>query len=90
MGVKDSNYQVVYRGQELPRFINGGWVFFQRLKEYGGGYWIGQTYEDAFIFGIERPVSLNEGMAFLVVKKAAEVRYLESLTAEDDPNLSLF
>lgn len=38
MGVKDSNYQVVKRGEGLPRFVDGGWVFFQRLKEYGGGF----------------------------------------------------
>jgi hypothetical protein len=37
MGVKDSNYQVVKLGESLPRFVDGGWVFFQRLKEYGGG-----------------------------------------------------
>jgi len=48
MGGKDSNYQVVYRGETLEHYKPGGWVFFQRLKEYGGGYWLGRTYEDCF------------------------------------------
>lgn len=90
MGVKDSNYQVVKRGESLPRFVDGGWVFFQRLKEYGGGFWVGRTYSDAFIFGIEKPVSLIEGMQFMIAVNSAEARSMEFITAEDDPNLSLF
>lgn len=43
MGKKDSNYQIVYRGEGLKNFIPGGWVFFQRPKECGGGYWLGRT-----------------------------------------------
>lgn len=37
MGGKDSNYQIVYRGETLNNFVPGGYVFFQRLKKYGGG-----------------------------------------------------
>lgn len=37
MGVKDSNYQIVYRGEVLDHLIPSQWVFFQRLKSYGGG-----------------------------------------------------
>ncbi|PPX83815.1 hypothetical protein C3D70_13025 [Cronobacter sakazakii] len=66
MANTDSNYQIVYRGECLEHFSPGGWVFFQRLKEYGGGYWMGQTFEDCFVFGIERPVSLNEGLRYLM------------------------
>ena len=90
MGVKDSNYQIVKRGEDLPRFVDGGCVFFQRLKEYGGGFWGGRTYIDAFIFGIERPVSLIEGMQFMIAVNSAQSRYMEFLTAEEDPNSSLF
>ena len=46
MGLKDSNYQIVYRGETLQNFKPGQYVFFQRLKEYGGGYWLGRTHED--------------------------------------------
>ena len=46
MGVKDSNYQIVYRGEVLDHLIPSQWVFFQRLKSYGGGYWLGRTYQD--------------------------------------------
>jgi len=70
MANTDSNYQIVYRGERLEHFIPGGWVFFQRLKEYGGGYWMGQTFEDGFVFGMERPVSLNEGLRYLTVVTA--------------------
>lgn len=90
MGGRDSNYQIVYRGEVLPRFVSGGWVFFQRLKEYGGGYWLGRTYEDAFIFGIEKPISLRDGINFLISQEAAEKRHMDFITTDDDPNLPLF
>lgn len=42
MGGKVPNYQIVYRDETLNYFKPGGYVFFQRLKEYGGGYWLGK------------------------------------------------
>lgn len=48
MGGKDRNYQVIYRGWVLERFTPGEWVFFERPKENGGGYWMGRTYDDSF------------------------------------------
>ncbi|EPU0990948.1 ABC transporter ATP-binding protein [Cronobacter turicensis] len=50
MGKKDDDYQVVYRGEDLPRYVPGGLVFFQRLKECGGGYWLGRTCDGVFMF----------------------------------------
>ncbi len=72
MASSELGYQVVYRGQGLEYFVDGGWVFFQRLKEYGGGYWLGRTYNDAFIFGLERPTSLFEGIQFILVSRSVE------------------
>lgn len=72
MGSKELGYQIVYRGESLPHFVEGGWVFFQRLKEYGGGYWLGRTYNDAFIFGLERPASLFEGIQFILASRSVE------------------
>ncbi|EBV7175782.1 hypothetical protein AVE16_09365 [Salmonella enterica subsp. enterica serovar Thompson] len=43
MGGKVPNYQIVYRDETLNYFKPGGYVFFQRLKEYGGGYWLGKN-----------------------------------------------
>lgn len=79
MGGKDSNYQIIYRGEVLePRYFKpGGWVFFQRLKEYGGGYWFGRTWPDFFEFGIERPVSLREGIAYLLITARVESNFLD-------------
>jgi len=85
MGGKDSNYQVVYRGEVLEHFKPGGWVFFQRPVECGGGYWLGRTYDDVFMIEYERPVSLNEGMIFLI--RLTEV---EAKNNDFDPNYSLF
>lgn len=65
MGGKDSNFDVVYRGETRDRIEPGTYVFFQRLKEHGGGYWLGQVYEDWFGFIIEQPVSLMQGMEIL-------------------------
>lgn len=85
MGVKDSNFQVVYRGEVLEHFKPGGWVFFQRPKECGGGYWLGRTFYDVFMIEYERPVSLNEGMRFLMIVDEVEANSNEFVT-----NLSLF
>ncbi|EPA9110988.1 MAG: hypothetical protein E7G96_02430 [Serratia liquefaciens] len=72
-------YQVVYRGETLPNFVEGGWVFFQRLKEYGG-YWLGRTYHDVFILEYDRPTSLYDGILFIFEMKRVERGY----TAFDD------
>jgi len=85
MGGKDSKYQVVYRGEVLDHFKPGGWVFFQRPVECGGGYWLGRTYDDVFMIEYERPVSLNEGMIYLI--RLTEV---EAKSNDFDPNYSLF
>ncbi|XFW42561.1 hypothetical protein AAHT82_03240 [Klebsiella pneumoniae] len=65
MGSHDSNYQIVYRGEVLERYEPGGWVFFQRQKEYGGGYWLGRTCDGVFIMELEYPVSLHDGIVYL-------------------------
>ena len=75
MGVSDSKFQVVYRGEVLEHFKPGGWVFFQRPKECGGGYWI----------EYERPVSLSEGMIYLTSLIKVEAR-----SNDFDENFSLF
>jgi hypothetical protein len=51
---------------------------------------VGRIYTDAFIFGIARPVSLIEGMRFMISVNSAESRYLDFIIQEEDPNLSLF
>lgn len=75
MGSKDLGYQIVYRGESLPHFVDGGWVFFQRLKEYGGGYWLGRTYHDVFILEYDRPTSLYDGIRFILNTKSVERRF---------------
>lgn len=84
MGGKDSNYQVVYRGELLPHYVPGGWVFFQRPKECGGGG-LGRTYEDCFWLELEFPVLLYDGLGFLM-----EVIMIEQRSDEFDANHSLF
>ena len=63
---KDTNYQVVYRGETLPHYIPGGWVFFQRSKECGGGFWLGKTFDGLFMLEMDRPVSLHDGLCYIV------------------------
>lgn len=67
MSKSDSNYQVVYRGDSLQNFKPGGWVFFQRAKAHGGGYWLGRTYEGVFIIEYEKPISLYDGIGFIML-----------------------
>lgn len=75
MGVADSNYQIVYRGESLAFYRPGMWVFFQRPESCGGGYWLGKTLDGYFQFGLERPVSLSEGLLFLQQAIAVETMY---------------
>lgn len=72
MGRKDENHQIVYRGETLPYLHPGQWVFFQRSKECGGGYWLGRTFQDFYKFGPEQPVSLSEGLKFILVADRVE------------------
>ncbi|EGT4306154.1 hypothetical protein AUM89_15305 [Cronobacter sakazakii] len=65
MGKSDTKFQVVYRGETFDSYRPGGWVFFQRNKEHGGGYWLGKTYDNVFIIEYERPISLFEGIIFI-------------------------
>lgn len=74
MGGKDSNYTVVYRGESLQHFSEGRWVFFQRSKESGGGYWLGRTFSDCFWLEFERPCSLHEGLVYLVSMNSVKAR----------------
>lgn len=72
MGGKDSNYKVVYRGETLDRIVEGEWVFFQRLREYAGGYWLGRTYNDCYVFELEWPVSLSQGLEYLLTLQSVK------------------
>ncbi|AVF34301.1 hypothetical protein [Rahnella sikkimica] len=72
MGSKESGFDVVYRGETRQWIAPGTYVFFQRQKEHGGGYWLGQVYDDWFGFVMERPVSLREGIHLLLTIKSQE------------------
>ncbi|ERK13260.1 hypothetical protein L579_0252 [Pantoea sp. AS-PWVM4] len=58
-------FQIVYRGETLTYYKPGEWVFFQRSKESGGGYWLGRTYDFVFVIEIPYPVSLRQGIFFM-------------------------
>lgn len=73
MGVKDATLDVVCRGDICNYIKPGTYLFFQRLKEHGGGYWLGQGYDDWFGFVIERTASLREGMILLLTIKPLTV-----------------
>ena len=66
MGGKHVKYQVVYRGDELDPYRDGGWVFFQRPKSCGGGFWFGRTFSDCFWLEFEHPTSLSAGLLYLM------------------------
>jgi len=74
---KDRGYDVVYRDETREYIPVGSWVFFQRLKEYGGGYWLGRVGENCFTLEIERPVSLREGIAYMQGVNNIEKDYLK-------------
>lgn len=66
MGGKDANYQQVMEGEELPHFVPGGMVFFQRARKYGAGYWFGYTHVDGFEFIVDHPIRVYDGLIWLV------------------------
>lgn len=74
MGGKDSNYTVVYRGESLDQYIEGKWVFFQRSKESGGGYWFGRTFSDCFWLEFDQPTSLSIGIKYLLTYEDVATR----------------
>lgn len=65
MAKSPEKFQIVYRGEVLAYYKPGEWVFFQRPKECGGGYWLGKTYDFVYMFEIPYPVSLRQGMEFM-------------------------
>jgi len=87
MGGRDSEFQVVYRGETLPYFCPGGWVMFQRSRESGGGFWLGQTFENAFIFGRPFPLTYREALLLVMDFTRRKVEVPES---EPDDQLPLF
>lgn len=56
MAKKDLGFDIVYRGETRDWIEPGTYVFFQRLKERGVGFWLGQAYDDWFGFTLEEPV----------------------------------
>ncbi|ENZ7196985.1 TPA: hypothetical protein MAL36_004611 [Klebsiella variicola] len=83
MGGKDTSYQIVYRGETLKNFKPDQCVFFQRERQYGGGYWLGKTHVDGFEFLLEQPTSLREGMLFLLTLEKVEARHMEFVDFDD-------
>lgn len=74
MGKSQENYQIVYRGCTLERYIPVGWVFFQRPKENGGGYWLGKTFDWVFALEFDKPVSLGQGITHIVMSTGSPPR----------------
>lgn len=72
MGKKDSNHQIIYRGQVLERFTPGGWVFIQRQKECGGGFWLGRTYDDCFWLKLDKHVPLSNSLTCLLIDSGGD------------------
>ncbi len=77
MGTKEHNCQIVYRGESLPRYIPGGWVLFQRMKQYGGGFWLGKTFDGVFMLELEYPVSLHDGLVYIVHHSSVAANFMD-------------
>lgn len=71
MGNKDGDYDILYRGETRDYIPPGRVMFIQRPKECGGGYWLGRAYDNAFIFELEHPVSLSQGIDYIMLMKRA-------------------
>jgi len=58
----------------LERYIPGGWVFFQRPKENGGGYWLGKTFDGVFLLELDKPVALGQGITHIIMSTGTPPR----------------
>lgn len=87
MGGKELGFEVVYRGENRDWIMPGRYVFFQRSLEHGGGFWLGQVYDDCFVFAMERPVALREGIEFLMATKENE-QQMDTIQNLDDFKLT--
>lgn len=74
MGGKDLTYEIIYRGNIVEYITPGKWVFIQRQKQYGGGFWFGRVYDDCFWLEFERPVSLAIGLEYIATAGEVEKR----------------
>lgn len=92
MATPDNNYQEVYRGEYLQNLKPGDWVLFQRAKEHGGGYWLGRAYDGVFIIEYEKPISLYDGIGFIMmVTNMEKEQDLQEVSIDaPDNQLSLF
>lgn len=81
---KDGRYDIIYRGEMRECLTPGRWVFIQRAKEYGGGYWLGKGYEDYFWLELETPTSLIAGIDYI---HASERVAAAANTFDDDFHL---
>lgn len=70
MAKSPDKFQIIYRGETLNFYKPGEWVFFQRAKENGGGYWLGKTFDFVFMLEIPHPVSIAQGMKFMSEQEA--------------------
>lgn len=80
---KDASYDVIHRGDYMERVIPGKWLFIQRAKEYGGGWWFGRGYDDCFMLEFEQPTSLGAGIDYIL----AYGRVQQLPAFDDDFNL---
>ncbi|VFS25936.1 Uncharacterised protein [Enterobacter cancerogenus] len=81
---RDANYDVILRGEVREYLTPGRWVFIQRAKEYGGGFWLGKAYDDCFWLEFDRPTSLSDGLDYII---ASERVYAAANTFDDDFHL---
>lgn len=88
MAKRNDIYQVVYRGESLTHYFPGGWVFFQRPKENGGGYWFGRTFDGVYMLEFMTPISLAQGLEYLQQLQFPVIDTEEN--KQPGENLSLF
>ncbi|NDJ59395.1 lF-82 [Enterobacteriaceae bacterium 4M9] len=86
---RDRGYDIIYRGEQRDYIRPGTWVFVQRAKCYGGGYWLGRAYDDCFWLEFETPTSLSAGIDYLIAHNAAVARSSEFVDCDDDPQMRL-
>lgn len=86
MGNHDHKYQKVQSGQSLSRYVEGGWVLFQRTNFED--FWLGRTFDGWFMLGPPRPVQESEVMPYIIHFEAEA--YRQSKPGFYDPQMQLF
>ena len=47
------------------------------MKQHGGGFWLGKTFDGLFMLELEYPVSLHDGIVYIVNQSQVAANFMD-------------